>query len=67
MSKNSRTKIISILILFVMIFTSTTTLAVWWGTPGYEWALANRLTSVKTVSQLKKEVSLTDFYSTVIK
>jgi len=67
MSKISRAKIIGILIVVVMLFASTTTLAVWWGTPGYEWALANRLTSVKTMSQLKKEVSLTDFYSTVIK
>lgn len=68
MKKSSRIKrVISLLILVVIMMTSSNALAVWWATPGYEWALSNKLTTVKSTSQLNKNVTLTDFYSTVIK
>lgn len=60
-------KIVSLLIATIMIATCTTSFGVWWGTPGYEWALANRLTSVKSTNQLKQNVTLSDFYTTIIK
>lgn len=68
MRKSSRTKkVIAMLLLVVMMLMSTNVFAVWWATPGYEWALANGLTNVKTTSQLNRNVSLTDFYTTAIK
>ena len=68
MRKSSRTKkIIVMLLLVVMMLMSTNVFAVWWATPGYEWALANGLTNVKTTSQLNRNVSLTDFYTTAVK
>lgn len=60
-------KIVSLLIVVVMMMACTTVFAVWWGTPGYEWALSNRLTPVKSTAQLNKNVTLTDFYTTIIK
>lgn len=60
-------KIISLLLLVMMLMTNTTVFGVWWATPGYEWALSNKLTTVKSTSQLNKNVSLSDFYTTVIK
>lgn len=60
-------KIISLLLLLTILMANTTVFGVWWGTPGYEWALANKLTTVKSTSQLNKNVSLSDFYTTVIK
>lgn len=61
-------KIVSLLLVVIMVMASTSALAAWyWGNPGYEWALANRLTSVKTTSQLERNVSLSDFYTTVLK
>ena len=69
MKKTPRIKnIICLLLLFMTILmSSTTVLGVWWGTPGYEWALSNKLTSVKSTTQLNQNVSLSDFYATVIK
>lgn len=68
MRKSSRTKkIIVMTLLVVMMLMSTNVFAVWWATPGYEWALSNGLTSVKTTTQLNRNVSLSDFYSTVVK
>ena len=67
MIKSSRVKKIVALLLAVMMLMSTTVFGIWWGTPGYEWALSKKLTSVKTTSQLNRYVSLTDFYTTVIK
>lgn len=68
MRKNSRLKkIISLLMIAIIVMACTNSFAVWWGTPGYEWALSNKLTTVKSTSQLNKNVTLTDFYTTVIK
>lgn len=65
--KSSAKRIISLLVIVIMILTSTTVFGAWWGTPGYEWALTNKLTTVKSTSQLKRNVSLSDFYATIIK
>jgi len=46
---------------------ATSCFAAWWGTPGYEWALSNDLTSIKTQSQLNKEVTLSDYYNIILK
>ena len=60
--------IICLLLIVIMMMTSTTIFAAWhWANPGYEWALSNRLTSVKSTKQLDKYVTLSDFYSTVLK
>ena len=68
MRKTSRIKkVICLLAVVSMLMMSTTAYAVWWATPGYEWALANKLTPVKTTSQLNQNVSVSDFYTTVIK
>lgn len=69
MKKSSRAKkFIGLIIMIVTVMACTTTFAaIWWGDPGYQWALSNRLTPVKSTSQLNKKVSLTDFYTTVIK
>lgn len=68
MIKTSRIKkLVCLFMIISMLMVNTTVFGVWWGTPGYEWALANRLTTVKSTSQLNKNVSLSDFYTTVIK
>lgn len=69
MKKNSRGKklIMMLLALTTILMMSSSVFAVWWATPGYEWALSNGLTSVKSTSQLRQNVSLTDFYTTAIK
>lgn len=59
-------------ILFVMMFVvcmliGSNCYAAWWGTPGYEWALARRLTPIKTQSQLNKDVTVDDYYNTILK
>lgn len=59
--------IVAILLLTIVLFTSNVSLAAWWATPGYEWALSKGLTSVKSKAQLDKTVTHTDFYSTVLK
>lgn len=59
--------IATILLLTIVLFTSNISLAAWWATPGYEWALANGITSVKSKVQLEKTVSHTDFYSAILK
>ncbi len=56
---------ITVLTLLIMIGTSS--LAAWWGTPGYEWALARGLTSMKTQSQLTKTVTISDYYEIILK
>jgi hypothetical protein len=57
---------IAIVMLLMFIFTNTC-FALWWGTPGYEWALSNKLISVKTNSQLDTVVLHKDFYSILLK
>ena len=42
-------------------------LAAWWGTPGYEWALSVGLTGYKSKSQLDSTVELDDLYATLLK
>lgn len=59
--------IVAILLLTIVLFTSNVSLAAWWATPGYEWALLQGLTSVKSKTQLDKTVTHTDFYSTILK
>lgn len=59
-------------ILFVMAFVvcmliSSNCYAAWWGTPGYEWALARRLTPIKTQAQLNNDVTVSDYYNTILK
>lgn len=53
------------LTFFVLI--GTCCQAAWWGTPGYEWALSKGLTSIKTQSQLNREVTVSDYYSVLQK
>ena len=61
-------RLISLILVVMMTMMSTNVFAAWWwARPGYEWALTNRLTSVKTTAQLDRYVSLTDFYSVVLK
>lgn len=69
MKKSSRAKsIVSLIVLVVTVMSCTTAFGViWWGDPGYHWALSNRLTPVKSTSQLNKKVSLSDFYTTILK
>lgn len=64
--KNSKC-IVTILLLTIVLFTSNVSFAAWWGTPGYEWALAKGITSVKSRTQLNKDVSHSDLYSTILK
>lgn len=64
--KNSK-RIVAVLLLTIVLFTSNVSLAAWWATPGYEWALSRGLTSVKSKTQLDKAVSHTDFYSTILR
>lgn len=56
-----------ILLVFAIIILCGVSYAVWWGTPGYEWALSKKLTPVKTQSQLNQTVLHTDLYSTIVK
>ena len=51
----------------IMLFMNTNCFAAWWGTPGYEWALSKNLTSIKTQAQLNREVTLSDYYSIILK
>ncbi len=64
-SLNKKILIITILIMTILM-SSSISLAYWWGTPGYEWALTNGLTGAKTKSQLDTTVELDDLYSTVL-
>lgn len=58
--------IVSVLLIVITLFTSSVSFAAWWATPGYEWALTKRLTTVKTTNQLKQNVIHGDLYSTII-
>ena len=58
------------ILIFIIVFcmgVGTSAFAAWWGTPGYEWALKNNITSRKTQQQLYSEVELDDLYSTILK
>jgi hypothetical protein len=57
---------IATVMLLMFVFTNTC-FALWWGTPGYEWAISNKLISVKTSAQLDTVVLHTDFYSIMLK
>lgn len=69
MKKHLKTSkyIVAVLLLTIVLFTSNVSLAAWWATPGYEWALSRGLTSVKTKTQLDKTVTHTDFYSIILR
>lgn len=69
MKKSSLKKRIRIILLtlITMLMFSSTAFAIWWATPGYEWALSNGLTKVKTNTQLKQTVALSDFYTIIVK
>ncbi len=69
MNKNLLFSKISILtvILCGCLMAFSSSFALWWGTPGYEWALRNGLTGQKTHSQLQTEVELDDLYATILK
>ena len=58
MKKNTR--LLIIFVLTFMIIIGSNCYAAWWGTPGYEWALSRGLTSIKTQSQLSRDVTLSD-------
>lgn len=61
-------KTIVVLLAVMMLITNTISYAaIWWGNPGYEWALSNGLTGVKSRTQLNQDVSLSDFYATTIR
>lgn len=55
------------LIIIIAMFMCTNCFGAWWGTPGYEWALSKDLTSVKTQAQLNRDVTLSDYYSIILK
>lgn len=55
------------LMIIVSMFMCSNCFGVWWGTPGYEWALSKDLTSVKTQAQLNRDVTLSDYYSIILK
>ncbi len=55
------------LILCALTMLCSISFAAWWGTPGYEWALQNGLTGVKTKPQLDQTVELDDLYATILK
>ena len=58
---------IYITICTLFIFIGTTSYAAWWGTPGYQWALSKKLTPIKTQAQLSRNVTLSDYYDTILK
>lgn len=60
-------RIIAIMLLTILLFTSNVSFAAWWATPGYEWALTKNLTSVKSRNQLNQVVTHSDFYSIILK
>ena len=63
-------KISKLLICFIIInivFMCTSCFAAWWGTPGYEWALSNNLTSMKSRAQLDRDVTLSDYYNIILR
>ena len=64
--KNVTKTLISFIIITIILM-STSCFAAWWGTPGYEWALSNNLTSMKTRNQLNSEVTLSDYYNIILK
>ena len=55
------------IIISVILMSFAMSMAAWWGTPGYEWAISCGLTSPKTKSQLDSTVELDDLYSTILK
>lgn len=61
------TKILVSFMIITIILMSASCLAAWWGTPGYEWALSNGLTPIKTRAQLNSEVTLSDYYNIILK
>ncbi len=61
-----RVSFLTLLLCFVVMVGSVS-FAAWWGKPGYEWALTNGLTGVKTDSQLYQTVELDDLYATILK
>ena len=60
-----RISIITLLLCAILMLGSFS-FAAWWGTPGYEWALSNGLTGVKTKAQLDQTVELDDLYATIL-
>lgn len=66
MKTNIKILFISMLTFFVLIG-SNCFAAGWWGTPGYEWARAKGLTSIKTQSQLNRDVTISDYYTVILK
>ncbi len=61
-------RIILLTALFCVVLMSlTASMAAWWGTPGYEWALSKGLTSPKSKNQLDQTVELDDLYATILK
>lgn len=56
-----------IVICTLFIFIGNVSFAAWWGTPGYQWALSKKLTSIKTQAQLSKNVTLSDYYDIILK
>jgi hypothetical protein len=61
-------KFILLLIIFTFCFSiPTISFAAWWGTPGYEWAVRNGITGLKSRNQLLQDVELEDLYTTVLK
>ena len=68
MRKNA-IRFLCVFLLILMLITSVpmSTYAAWWGTPGYEWALANGLTSIKSNKTLNNPVALADLYKAILK
>lgn len=66
MKTNIKILFITMLTFFVLIG-SNCFAAGWWGTPGYEWARTKGLTSIKTQSQLSKDVTISDYYTVILK
>ncbi len=66
MKTNIKILFIAMLTFFVLIG-SNCFAAGWWGTPGYEWARTKGLTSIKTQSQLNRDVTISDYYTVILK
>lgn len=66
MKKNIKILFITMLTLFILMG-SNCFAAGWWGKPAYDWALSKGLTSIKTQSQLNKDVTLSDYYTIILK